>query len=599
MSKKSKKLNQENPSNISLLPVAFIISIVPLIVFMKVIPLSDVEAQNWLGENTYLDFFNYYKSQWLIIGTVFALMFFFAYSIIRKFNIEKSFIYIPTAIYAVLIILSTVASKNIRIALTGFVDHYEGMIVLLCYLALMMIVYNLVKTESQITFLLTAFLLSAAVLGIIGFLEFANMDILKTDIGKYLILPKKYHHLAKDISPGFDNTYVNSTLSNPNYIGSYTAIAIPLALAAFLYLKKPYQKIGSALLFGILAVVLFGSRSRAGLVGLLVCIFIGIVLYRKVIFKRKLLVLSIVIGLSALFFGVDYALNGLFTSRIVSEFKQLTSEEIEFFDLQDIRFNDNTAAIVSSTETLNIENRDNYLFFYDTEGNRLIPDMEQTEDSTLITFSEPLYKDYSLIIKGGVVTIKQKEVEFNIIWSDNKFSFLGMDNEYIDNIEKAESIGFYGKERLGSARGYIWSRVIPMLKKTIFIGHGPDVFPLEFPQDDYIGKIRAYGTAYVIVDKPHNMYLQIAVNTGLLSLLAVLILFGTYIIQSLKLYIKNIEESFVSITGACIFMAICAYLTVGLFNDSTVGTSPVFWVFLGLGFACNKILKMQRLKAVS
>lgn len=594
MSKKNTKLRQENPSNFNLLPIAFIISVVPLIVFMKVTKLSAVEIQNWLGGDTHTDFFNYYKSQWLIVGTVLALVFFLVYSLIKKFEIKKSFLYIPTLIYAVLIILSTVASKNPQIALKGFIARYEGMLAWLCYLALMLVIYNLVKTESQIRFLLWAFLLSAAVLGIIGLFQFFNMDMFRTDFGKRLILPKIYHQYAAEVSFRFEETYVYSTLSNPNYIGSYMALAIPMAFAAFLYFKKLYLKIGSALLIIVLTVGLFGSRSRAGLVGLAVSIFIAIVLFRKVIFKRKLLALSGIIGLLVIFFGINFALNGLLTDRIFSEFTQLSDTETQFFDLQDITFEDNTASVISSTGKLTIENKDDALYFYDTEGKELKPNMKQAEDSTAISFAEPLYKDYNLTVRGNVVTVNQRGVEFQLIWMDGSFALVGINKEIINEVKKAEAIGFVGQERLGSARGYIWSRIFPMLKKTIFIGHGPDVFSIEFPQNDYIGKIRAYGTPQMIVDKPHNMYLQIAVNTGVLSLLAVLVLWGFYIVQSIKLYIKNIEKSYISITGACIFMAICAYLAAGLANDSAVGIAPIFWVLLGLGFVCNEILKKQR-----
>ena len=42
-------------------------------------------------------------------------------------------------------------------------------------------------------------------------------------------------------------------------------------------------------------------------------------------------------------------------------------------------------------------------------------------------------------------------------------------------------------------------------------------------------------------------------------------------------------------------MAICAYLTAGLFNDSTVGIASIFWVLLGLGFVCNEINKRNQI----
>jgi O-antigen ligase len=90
------------------------------------------------------------------------------------------------------------------------------------------------------------------------------------------------------------------------------------------------------------------------------------------------------------------------------------------------------------------------------------------------------------------------------------------------------------------------------------------------------------------------MYLQIAMNTGVLSLLSVLTLFGFYILQSLKLYMKSMNNSFASISGAGIFLSICGYLAAGLFNDSLVAVAPVFWILLGLGFVCNGLNKKQK-----
>ena len=134
MSKKNiAKLTQDNPSLFYITPIAFIISVVPLIVFLKVVELTPIEITNWYGEPYYTDFFNYYKSQWLLVGTIFAIVFFLVYSLIHKLQLKKSFIYIPALAYAVLVILSTVLSEHK--SSKGFVARYEGMYALLCYVA--------------------------------------------------------------------------------------------------------------------------------------------------------------------------------------------------------------------------------------------------------------------------------------------------------------------------------------------------------------------------------------------------------------------------------------------------------------------------------
>ena len=93
------------------------------------------------------------------------------------------------------------------------------------------------------------------------------------------------------------------------------------------------------------------------------------------------------------------------------------------------------------------------------------------------------------------------------------------------------------------------------------------------------------------------MYLQIALNTGILSLIAFLTICGAYIIDSIRLYFKNLDNSFVCLTGTGIFLGICGYLAAAVFNDSMVAIASVFWILLGLGFVCNGLVKNQWNKA--
>ena len=598
MSKRAATGKRENPGNLYILPIAFIITIVPLIVYMKVVQLSPIEIKNWYGQEKYSDFFTFFKSQWLIIGTALAAVFYFVYLILKGFKFQKSIPYIPTAVYALMIILSTLLSKNRGVALNGFVARYEGMWALLCYLILMVVTINLVKTESQMKFLLSALLISASIIGIIGVFQFFNMDLFRTDFGKKLILPEIYHQMLNKVSFRFEESMIFSTFSNPNYVGSYMALVIPITFAAFLYFKKLWLKIGAGLLTVISLVSLFGSRSRAGLMGLAVSVLVALVLFRKIIFRRKLLSMAIAVGLVLMFLGVNFALNGVLIDRIISEFKQ--PEEVQFFDLQDITFEDKTVSIVSKTETFVIRMDDSSkLYFCDDAGNELPYDMEGMSSNAKIKFTDPKYKDYTITIDGAVLRVNQKQVQFEFAVEDEKFKLIGLNDDLTNTIEKAEYIGFKNKERFGSARGYIWSRTLPMLKDTILWGHGPDTYAIEFPQNDYIGKIRAYGTPQMLVDKPHNMYLQIAVNTGVLSLLAALALWGLYLAQSIRIYIKKMDYSFLSLSGAGIFLAVCGYLVTGLFNDSVVAIAPVFWVMLGLGFVCNGLVTGQSKKMQS
>ena len=154
--------------------------------------------------------------------------------------------------------------------------------------------------------------------------------------------------------------------------------------------------------------------------------------------------------------------------------------------------------------------------------------------------------------------------------------------------DKIEFLEGYGS--LFSSRAYIWSRSIPLLKKYIIIGAGPDMFGIAFPQDDYVGKLN-YWSITGLVEKPHNMYLQTGINTGVISLIAMLSIFGMYLFDSTKLFINNSFEAYKDYIGAGMFAGVTAYLVAGMFNDQIMSVTPIFYGMLGLGIAINYLIK--------
>ena len=146
-----------------------------------------------------------------------------------------------------------------------------------------------------------------------------------------------------------------------------------------------------------------------------------------------------------------------------------------------------------------------------------------------------------------------------------------------------------------SGRGYIWSKSIPILKDTLILGSGPDTYSFMFPQYDYVSLIQN-GWEKMLITKPHSMYLQTGIQTGVLSLIAYLIFNGWYVIRSMKLYFKKKLDTFTEQCGAAIFVAVISFLIAGLVNDSTVGTSIVYWTLLGIGFACSSIVEKNAAK---
>jgi hypothetical protein len=153
--------------------------------------------------------------------------------------------------------------------------------------------------------------------------------------------------------------------------------------------------------------------------------------------------------------------------------------------------------------------------------------------------------------------------------------------------------GFDNNPGFGSGRGYIWSASLPMIKDTILVGHGADTYCIYYQHKDNGGKYNAGWNVNMIVDKPHNMYIAVAINTGLISLIALLALFGMYMVQSLRLYWRRKFETFAEYAGAGIFFGISGFVVSGVVDDSSVSVMPMFYGLLATGIAINIMLKKR------
>jgi len=133
-----------------------------------------------------------------------------------------------------------------------------------------------------------------------------------------------------------------------------------------------------------------------------------------------------------------------------------------------------------------------------------------------------------------------------------------------------------------------------MMKDTFLIGRGADTFSIYFPQNDYVGKYNIGWDLNNIVDKPHNMYMQMAVGTGGMSLIAFLVLLAFYFVQSFKIYWGGKFDGFTESVGFGIFLGVLGFSAAGLVNDSTVSVMPLFYGLFGTGAAINIMIKSRR-----
>ena len=166
---------------------------------------------------------------------------------------------------------------------------------------------------------------------------------------------------------------------------------------------------------------------------------------------------------------------------------------------------------------------------------------------------------------------------------------------HLDKNIDSQSAIFTGHYSLFNGRGYIWAKTIPLLKKYILLGSGADSFTLVFPQSDYLDAYKG-GYENMIISKPHCAYLQIAVQTGVLSLIALLAFYLWYAIKCLKLYFGKRELSFEQALAAGIFSGTVGFMVIWIANDSTICVTPIFAALIGLGIVLNRMNEQQIIK---
>lgn len=218
------------------------------------------------------------------------------------------------------------------------------------------------------------------------------------------------------------------------------------------------------------------------------------------------------------------------------------------------------------------------------------------EDGFTYTFTDERFAGIQLFpiqfqdILGIGIRINGYDWYFSNLTGTGTYQYI---NRYgrISSIEAPETASFLkGYEAFASKRGYIWSRTLPLLKKHFFLGSGADTFAIAFPQHDYVGFYN-HGYPTELITKPHCLYLQMAVQTGTLSLIAFLAFYLMYFFSSLRIYIKSQKDSPIAHIGIAIFIGTISYMVSAISNDSSISVAPVFWVMIGVGITVNSMVK--------
>ncbi|QHI72073.1 O-antigen ligase family protein [Aminipila terrae] len=482
-------------------------------------------------------------------------------------------------------------------------------------------IINTVNDETNIKWIIYPTAVSAILLSLLGLSQALNHDFFRTTFGKKLITPSWFWDHIDQLTFSFKHREIYQTVYNINYVSFYLTLLIPLFGLLFIRSimsgkdEVLWKKISLGILFSLLLYNLIGSKSSGGYLGMAIVVLVGLILLNKTIIKwwkpvAILLLITVLIG------GVTYnrwmpELTGAAHGVLGTE--STNTQKIPGKPGADTPTGNSPKVHIDYIETkgndIHLSYNDNKITFTTYPENPLAIKLTDGKGKDLnIKLIEGTHssfavddKRFSSLVLGPaqdaagthyfIIKIGDREWPFAIVaGSEVKYrNDLGL----LVSLKKIEAMGWENNQGFGSGRGYIWSRTLPMMKETALIGHGADTYCIYFPQNDYVGKYNADWNLNMIVDKPHNMYMDAWIGTGGISVLALLVLWFMYVIQSIKLFWKRNMSTFTEYTGLGIFLGVCGFLVSGLVDDSTVSVMPMFYGLLGTGIAINIMLQRQ------
>jgi len=344
--------------------------------------------------------------------------------------------------YFILLCVSILFALDKSIAIQGRVFRNEGLITIIMYMLLFLAARSVKKLN--IHFINFA-LLSALIVSVYGILQYFGIDPIPRDAVRSL----------------WATNVVFSTIGNPNFLGSYIVLMIPLSIHGYLIEKRYF----SLLVFISLFTCLLATMTRGVWLGSLFSIFLYFILLWL--------------------------------------------------------------------------NRNKYQF----------------------SSSRVLILCVSMLLSVFIINLNSSNVLFNRFFSIRSEAIL-----LIKNNENVKTIGSY--------RWFLWARVIELIKQKPWFGYGIENMLIPF-MNAYRSDIVNILKLEIVFDKAHNEYLNIAVSSGIPSLIAYLSFVGL----CLKTGIIRLKENPIYLA---LFASVIGYLIQATFNISVVSVAYVFWIFLGL-----------------
>lgn len=238
-----------------------VIGFVPLIVMASVVEVQSPMITNVsaLTGGTKGDLFTHYKALAVLVITVLAGIMFLAKILFMNGKVRKTKLNYAIGAFAVAIVLSTIFSPNISIALHGQYNRTDGAISWLCYLALFFIAMNIDYPKKVLNYVLYSLYPFVIINLFIISMNFYGNDLLQKAVVKKLVMA--FLPAGANIGEG---SILVGTLNQWNYMSGMFAIMTVMFLAAAVLEKNIGRAIGHLVIAVMSIAVMLMSISTSG-----------------------------------------------------------------------------------------------------------------------------------------------------------------------------------------------------------------------------------------------------------------------------------------------------------------------------------------------
>lgn len=565
-----------------LIPVLLVIAVMPWVVHLAVYSCGYADYEWYSSNDVIADFYCYYKSYFLDLIGIFAGLILVFRMALYKEKTKNMKAYLPLGIYCLLVVCSTVFSVNRQASVRGNFESFESCIVLIAYVVLSVYAYQIMEYERDYRVIWRAVFGISLFFLIIGTFQMFQCDLMNFEWVQRLLMSKEDFELyGGEIKDTFSGNNVYLTLYNPNYAGIALNMLFAVVFTVFVTETQKWRELVYGILSLGLVILVWFTYSRASLAVLVLTLILTLFFQWKEI-RDKLTVQKIfcaaagVLFLTALLIGLDASWNFKFLSRMIDRndrepLESMTTEEdgvhIRYAGADYLVWMEDGQAFCRNEADRKTESAG--------EGEELSLPMETGAKAMYFEEDEP-----KLLLYLAETTLK--------FVKENDGYYYEHESGKRSRMVRVEAADFHGLEYLGSARGYIWSRVMPLLYRYLIVGSGPDTFPEVFPQNDYAGKMVYSDNPEMVIEKAHSDYLTKWVQTGFLSVICILIFYAYLIKRGMETYRKRKTADMSFRIGFGCYLACISYMAANLFNDSTLQTSPMFWVFSGIALGGMK-----------